>query len=176
MRNQKGKTELQKNVHRRICVRDITVFDCTLFFQCVFAAFFGYSLSLPKWRICRMTPIKIYILLCVVFCLMISLPNSRKYENLLQFNTTHFFYKQCFFSTHPQCCLVFSLTELQMLLRWCLIHITIIIHFILSIFASMSRPSSIYVVYMWSLFCFRSHFNCHWQRHYNRRTCFLYIF
>ena len=53
----------------------------------------------------------------------------RKYENLL-FNTTRFFYKQRFFSTHPQCCLAFSWTELQMLLRCYLIHITIIIHFI----------------------------------------------
>ena len=45
-------------------------------------AFFGYSLPLPKWHICRMTPIKIYILLWVVFCLIISWANSRKYENL----------------------------------------------------------------------------------------------
>ena len=41
-----------------------------------------------------------------------------------------FFYKQRFFSTHPQCCLAFSWTELQMFLRFCLIHIIIIIHFI----------------------------------------------
>ena len=61
-----------------------------------------YSLPLPKWHPCRMTPIKIYILLCVVFCVMISWVNGRKYENLLQFTTTCFFYKQCFFSTHPQ--------------------------------------------------------------------------
>ena len=36
-------------------------------------------------------------------------------------------YKQRFFSTQPQCCLTFSWTELQMLLRCCLIHISIII-------------------------------------------------
>ena len=36
------------------------------------------------------------------------------------------FYKQRFFSTQPQCCLRFSEIELQMLLRWCLIHIAII--------------------------------------------------
>ena len=38
-----------------------------------------------------------------------------------------FFYKQRFFSTHPQCCLIFSWIELQMLLRCCLIHLSIII-------------------------------------------------
>ena len=37
------------------------------------------------------------------------------------------FYKQCFFSTQPQCCLIFSSIELQMLLRCCLIYTTIII-------------------------------------------------
>ena len=35
-----------------------------------------------------------------------------------------FFYKQRFFSTLPQCCLAFSWIELQMLLRYCLIHIS----------------------------------------------------
>ena len=40
---------------------------------------------------------------------------------------TRFFYKQRFFSTQPQCCLTFSWIELQMLLRCCLIHISIII-------------------------------------------------
>ena len=34
------------------------------------------------------------------------------------------FYKQRFFSTLPQCCLAFSWIELQMLLRYCLIHIS----------------------------------------------------
>ena len=37
------------------------------------------------------------------------------------------FYKQRVFSTQPQCWLTFSWTELQMLLRCCLIHISIII-------------------------------------------------
>ena len=103
-----------------------------------------------------MTPIKIYILLWVILCVMISWVNGRKYKNLLQFNTTRFFYKQCFFSTHPQCCLAFSWIELQMLLRCWLIHLTNIKHFIFSIFVSMSRPSSIYVVHMWSIFYFFS--------------------
>ena len=38
-----------------------------------------------------------------------------------------FFYKQRFFSTHPQCCLTFSWIELQMLIRCRLIHKSIII-------------------------------------------------
>ena len=40
---------------------------------------------------------------------------------------TVIFYKQHFFSTQPQCCLTFSWIQLQMLLRCCVIHITIII-------------------------------------------------
>ena len=41
-----------------------------------------------------------------------------------------FFFISTAFPTRPQCCLAFSWTELQMLLRCYLIHITIIIHFI----------------------------------------------
>ena len=48
-----------------------------------FFAFFVYSLPLPKWSTCRMASIKIYILLWVVFCLMISWVNGPKYENLI---------------------------------------------------------------------------------------------
>ena len=103
-------------------------FDCTLSVLCLFAAFFVYSLSLPKWHTCGMAAIKIHILLWVAFCVIISWVNSRKYENLY-INTIHFFYKQRFFSTHPRWCLAFSWIELQMLLRCCLMHITIIIHF-----------------------------------------------
>ena len=40
---------------------------------------------------------------------------------------TRFFKKQRFFSTQSQCCLTFSLIELQLLLRCCLMHISIII-------------------------------------------------
>ena len=104
---------------------------------CLFLAFFVYFLPLPT---CGMAAIKIHILLWVVFYVMTSWINGRKYENL-KFNTTHFFYKQRFFSTHPHCCLAFSWIELQMFLRCGLIHITIIIplyilYFILSIFLS----------------------------------------
>ena len=40
---------------------------------------------------------------------------------------TGFFYKQGFFSTQPQCCVICSWIELQMLLRCCLIHIITIV-------------------------------------------------
>ena len=48
------------------------------------------------------------------------------------FSFTRFFYKQHFFSTQPQSCLTLSWIELQMLLRCCLIHISIIMlgHFL----------------------------------------------
>ena len=61
----------------------------------LFAAFFVYSLSLPKWHTCGMAAIKIHILLWEAFCVIILWVNSRKYENLL-FNTIGFFYKQRF--------------------------------------------------------------------------------
>ena len=67
-------------------------FDSTSSFLYLFVTFFVYTLSLFKWRIWVMAPIKIYI--WVVFCAMISQVKGRKYENLLQFNTTCFFYKQ----------------------------------------------------------------------------------
>ena len=123
---------------------------------------FVYSLPLPKWSACGMVPVKIYLLLWVVFCVMISWLNDRKYENLLQFNTTRFFYKNTF-STQRQCCLAFLWIEFQMLLKCCLIHKTSVIrlYFIFSIFVSVSRSMSIYIVHTWSVFHFQPHFHCH---------------
>ena len=71
------------------------------------------------------------------------------------FVNTCFFYKQHFFSTQPQCCLTFSWFGFQVLLRCCLVHISIIIisRPIFTI-VSMSRCRSIYVVSMWSFFIF----------------------
>ena len=56
------KIELQKKVHRRICVTDITFFDCTPSFLChvLLLAFFVYSLPLSKWRTCWMVLTKIH--------------------------------------------------------------------------------------------------------------------
>ena len=87
--------------------------------------------------------VTLWVTLWVVFCVMISWVNGRKYVNLLQFNTKRFFYKQPFFSTHPQCCVVFSWIELQILLRCYL-------------FLFMSRPRSIYVAYIWPIFHFQT--------------------
>ena len=42
-------------------------------------------------------------------------------------HTRFFFCKQRFFSTQPQCCLTFLWIELQVFLRCCLIHISIIV-------------------------------------------------
>ena len=63
------------------------------------------------------------------------------------------FHKQRFFSTKPQCCFTFSWIELQMLLRCCLIHQSIIIlrHLILTVFLSMSR-SKLYMSYLCDVF------------------------
>ena len=62
---------------------------------------------------------------------------------------TRSFYKQRFFSTQPQCCLTFAWIQVQMLLRCCLIYISIIIHtetlFTFTVFVCMSRPRSIYL-------------------------------
>ena len=75
------------------------------------------------------------------------------------------FYKQRFFSTLRQCCVAFSQIQLQMLLGCCLLntynrHHTEA-HLAFSIFVSMSRPRSIYVVLLLSIFYFEPLFHCH---------------
>ena len=77
-----------------------------------------------------------------------------RYQRNCSHSDTYFFYKWCFFSTQVQWCLTFSWIQLQMLLRCGLIYITEI-HFMYSIFVSMSGPRSIYVVFMWSIFPFQ---------------------
>ena len=57
--------------------------------------------------------------------------------------------KQRFFSTQRQCCLIFYWIELQMLLRCCLIHISIVI----------LRQLFYYVVSIWSIFHSDLHFH-----------------
>ena len=70
-RYQEGiKIELQKKVHWRTCVRDITFLTARppfyviifffVFFFVFFFAFFVYSFHLPKWRTYWMAPIKIH--------------------------------------------------------------------------------------------------------------------
>ena len=68
----------------------------------------------------------------------------------LQFPTTRFFHKQRFFSTQPQCCSTFLWIELQMLLRCCLIHISIIIlrHFLYLLYLCPWLDIGLFVVSM----------------------------
>ena len=96
-------------------------------------------------------------------------------QHLIQYICT-LFYKQRFFSNEPQCSLTFSWIELQLLVRN---HHHTVTHFIfnifVSIFVSMSRPRSIYVGYIWSIFHFQSYFlaiQSSNNKHYNRHTCF----
>ena len=87
-----------KKVHKRLFVRG---YDSFLTAHLPFYVFLLLSSSTPsrfpsgalaEWLLQR------YILLWVVFC-VISWMNDRKYENLLQFNTARFFYKQRFFNS-----------------------------------------------------------------------------
>ena len=90
------------------------------------------------------------------------------------------FYKQRFFLTQPQCCLTFSCIELQMLLRCCLIHITINIprHISYLVHVCPCLGLGMFMSYLCDLFFISSllfvvinHIN-----HSNRCICFLYIF
>ena len=67
-------------------------------------------------------------------------PNIRKFSTKRRQIYTLFFYMQRFFSTQPQCSLTSPWIELQMLLRCCLVHISIVLlnTFLFSIFVSMS--------------------------------------
>ena len=130
MINQKGKIELQKKVHRSICERDITFLTA----RTPFYVFLLLSLSTPShfpsdtlavWPLQRYT----YIAMSGILYNNIyeKTTENMKIYNLILYAS---FYKQRFFSTHPLWCLAFSWIELQMLLRCCLIHITIIIRLI----------------------------------------------
>ena len=71
------------------------------------------------------------------------------YLRILNFVRHTLFYKQHVFSSQSQRCLTFSWIQLKMLLRCCLIHITIIIlRNIFNIFGSMSRPNSICLIFI----------------------------
>ena len=96
-----------------------------------------------------------------IIILIIKLDFLSKKDAFTEINIS-FLYKERFFATQAQCCLTFSWIKLQMLLRCCLIHIPIIVmRHILYLFLSMSRPKSIYVVSLWSIFHFQPHFHCH---------------
>ena len=73
------------------------------------------------------------------------------------FSFTRFFYKQHFFSTQPQSCLTLSWIELQVLLRCCLIHISIIMlrHFLYLLYLcpclDLCRCLDLFMSYLYDL-------------------------
>ena len=71
----------EKSTLKNLC-EGYHFFDYTLSFLCPFVAFFVCSPPLPKWCTWGMAAIKIHILLWVVFYVIISWVNGRKYENL----------------------------------------------------------------------------------------------
>ena len=78
------KIELQKKVHRRICVRDITFLIAQpLFYMSLFVAFFMYSFLLPKRHTCWMSPIKIHnIAMGGILCYDIMTERSKVWKSL----------------------------------------------------------------------------------------------
>ena len=84
-------------------------------------------------------------------------------HNDVKFNGPLSLLKYTLFSTQPQCYLTFSRIELQMLLRCCLIHISIIMlrHFLYFLYLCLSRRRPIYVLSMWSNFHFHLNFYTH---------------
>ena len=71
---------------------------------------------------------------------------------------TRFFYKQHFFTNQPQCCLLFSWIELQVLLRCCLIHMSIIMprHFLNLLYLCPCLNPDLFMSYLCNLFSFSS--------------------
>ena len=80
-----------------------------------------------------------------------------KPDNVYPKPHTRFFYKQPFFSTQPQCCLPFSWIELQVLLRCCLIHKSLITLKRFLYFLCLC-PCLDLGLFMWSFFHFYLHF------------------
>ena len=100
---------------------------------------------------------------------------------LLKYLNYMVFYKEHFFLTPPQCCLTFSWIELHMLLRCCLIHITIImVGYVLHlIYLCLCLTLGLFMLYLWNLFSIFSlilkAINYIYS-HKNKRTRFLDIF
>ena len=90
-----------------------------------------------------------------------------------------FIYTQRLFSTQPQCCLTFRGIELQMLLRCYLIHITIFIHFIFSIFVSIFQAQVYLCRFLVICFSFSVSFSLSLNLYFVKTgalPCLLYIF
>ena len=90
----------------------------------------------------------------------LSLTCEKTIKSYLIVNYT-LFYKQRFFSTQPQCCLTFSWIELQVLLRCCLIHRSIIIlrDFLYFIYLFSCLDLGLSISYLCHLFLFSSSFS-----------------
>ena len=80
-----------------------------------------------------------------------SLKNKRNETGI-----TCFFYKQRFFSIQPKCCVTFSWIDLQMLLRCCLIHVSMIIlrHVLYLLFSCPCLDLGLFMSYLCDLFFF----------------------
>ena len=75
-------------------------------------------------------------------------------------------YKQRFFSAQPQCCLTFSWSEFQMLLRCCLIQTSIIMlwHFLYLLYLCPCQDLGLFMLYpCYLLFYFHPHFHYDWS-------------
>ena len=57
MRNQEGKIKLQKKVHGRMSLKDITFLTAYPLSYVIFCPFLVYSLPVPRRYTCRMAPI-----------------------------------------------------------------------------------------------------------------------
>ena len=90
MRNQEGiKIELQKKVHRRICVRGITFLTARHFFYAIFFCILHLHPPFSQVTYLLNGLYKKYIILrWLVLCVMIPWVNDQKYDSLLQFNTS----------------------------------------------------------------------------------------
>ena len=73
-------------------------------------------------------------------------------ERVLRY--TFFLYKERFFSTQPCSCLTFSWIELQILVRCCLIHVSIVImrHFLYLLYLSPYLDLGLLLSYLYDLF------------------------
>ena len=105
MRNQEEiKIELQKKVHKRICVRDITFLTARPPFYVIFCCFLRLLPPLPQLTQVAEWPLyRCMILVWVVFCVMISWVNGQKSEKCFQFNSrwlgslrTWYYFRFCF--------------------------------------------------------------------------------
>ena len=90
-------------------------------------------------------------------CIFLNSPTQHEGIKYLirQFCEIHaFLYKQSFFSTQSQCCLMLSWIELQILLRCCLLHISVIVqrHFLHLLYLCSCLDIGLSMSYLCDLF------------------------